>query len=98
MDREKLVNSPTWYAGETCVVCGSPYVQKHHIFPGTANRKISDRRGYIIPLCAEHHTGANGIHRNRGMALRWMELAQMHYERNFGSRREFIQEFGKSYL
>lgn len=95
MDREKLVNSPTWYAGETCVVCGSPYVEQHHVLYGVANRKKSEKRGYKIPVCRTHHCE---IHRNRGMALRWMELAQMHYERNFGSRREFIQEFGKSYL
>ena len=97
MDKS-ILNNPTWDAGEVCVVCGSPYVQKHHVLYGTANRKKSEKYKYIIPLCAEHHTGGNGIHRNRGMALRWMQLAQMHFERHIGSRREFIAEFGKSYL
>lgn len=97
MDRERLINNPQWDAGECCVVCGSPYVQKHHILFGN-KRKAADIRGYILPLCVEHHTGGNGIHRNRGMQLYWMQLAQQHYERHFGSRSDFITEFGKSYL
>lgn len=98
MDREKLINNPTWDAGDVCVVCGSPYVQRHHVLYGTGNRKVSDKYGYVIPLCAEHHIGGNGIHRNRGMALHWMELAQQHYERHKGTRQDFIREFGRSYL
>lgn len=98
MDRERLINNPKWDAGEVCVVCGNPNVQRHHIICGTANRRISDRYGYIIPLCYEHHLGGNGIHRNRGMALFWMELAQQHFERHIGTREDFRKEFGKSYL
>ena len=98
MNATKIVENPDWYVGEHCVVCGSPHVQKHHIIGGTANRKISDRYGYILPLCYEHHIGANGIHRNRGMQLYWMQVAQMHYEKHHGTRSEFIKEFGRSYL
>lgn len=98
MDRKKLIENPTWDAGAVCVVCGSPYVQRHHIIMGTGNRRISDKHGYIIPLCMEHHTGGNGIHRNRGMALYWMQLAQEHYEQHKGTRTDFIREFGRSYL
>lgn len=97
MDTE-IINNPVWYLGEFCVVCGSPYIQKHHIFFGNANRKISDKYGYIMPLCAEHHTGGNGIHRNRGMSLYWMQTAQKHYEKHKGTREDFIQIFGRSYL
>lgn len=97
MDRERLIRNPQWDAGDVCVVCGSPYTQRHHILFGN-KRKAADMRGYIIPLCAEHHTGGNGIHRNRGMQLYWMQLAQEHYEHHFGTRRDFINEFGKSYL
>lgn len=98
MDREKLLSNPTWDAGDTCVVCGSPNVQRHHVICGTANRKKSDKYGYIIPLCFEHHVGGNGIHRNRGMELYWIQTAQRHFERFFGSREDFIKEFGKSWL
>ena len=98
METKEILNNPVWYAGEYCVKCGSPHVQYHHIFMGTANRKKADKYKYIIPLCAEHHTGSNGIHRNRGVDLRWKELAQQHYERHIGTRKDFIKEFGKSWI
>lgn len=98
MDKQRLIRNPQWDAGEVCVVCGNPHVQHHHIIGGTANRKVSDHHGYIIPLCYAHHLGGNGIHRNRGMALFWMELAQQHYEAHKGTREDFIKEFGRSYL
>lgn len=98
MEKERLLNNPTWNAGETCVICGNPNVQRHHIICGTANRKKSDSYGYIIPLCFEHHVGGNGIHRNRGMQLYWMQLAQKHFELHHGTRADFIKEFGRSYL
>lgn len=98
MDRKKLIKSPVWLPGEVCVMCGSPYVQNHHIFGGTANRKISDRMGYIIPLCPEHHTGRTGIHFNHGYDLYWKQTAQLHFEAHKGTRREFIEAYGKSWL
>lgn len=80
-----------------CVVCGSPYIQHHHIFEGTANRKKSDKYNYIIPLCQKHHTGSEGIHFNNYLALAWKRRAQEHYEETH-TREEFIREFGRSYL
>lgn len=98
MDRKKLIDSPVWNAGEVCVMCGSPYIQRHHVFGGTARRKISDQLGYIIPLCAYHHTGRAGIHYNRGYDLYWKQTAQMHFEKHKGTRGDFISKFGKSWL
>lgn len=98
MNRQRLIESPDWDAGQYCVVCGSPRIQKHHIIGGTANRRISDHHGYIIPLCVEHHTGSTGIHRNRGMDLYWKQTAQMHFEKHKGTRTDFINTFGKSWL
>lgn len=79
------------------MVCGSPYVEMHHIFHGTANRRQADIYGYVIPLCREHHTGRQGIHFNRGMDLYWKEKAQKDFEETH-TREEFIKTFGKSYL
>ena len=89
-----------WEVAETCVVCGSPFVQHHHIFHGSHRRKFADRYGYIIPLCMDHHVGANGIHqvKNRKYDLFWKREAQKHYEQYYGSREDFIRECGKSYL
>ena len=83
---------------DQCYVCGSPYVQVHHILYGTANRKISDKLGYVAPLCQEHHTGSTGVHFNKALDLHLKKLAQEHFEANLGNRKEFIDTFGKSYL
>lgn len=36
-----------------CALCGSPYVQCHHIRYGAVGRKTY--MGNIIPLCKTHH-------------------------------------------
>ena len=86
-----------WDYGDRCVICGNPYVHRHHVFPGTANRRKSDQYGYVIPLCARHHTGDYGIHRCRPMMEYWMKEAQADFEQTH-TREEFIKEFGRSYL
>ena len=83
---------------EHCIVCGSPYVQHHHIFYGIANRKISDRLGYLAPLCQVHHTGNEGVHFNRDFDLSLKRAAQRHFEENYGDKELFIKTFGRSYL
>lgn len=83
---------------EHCMICGSPYIQIHHVFFGTANRKISDRLGLIVPLCQEHHTGQNGVHFDRQLDLFVKGMAQDAYEKKIDSREAFIRTFGRSYL
>ena len=83
---------------EHCFICGSPYVQIHHCFFGTANRKISDRLGLVVPLCQAHHTGQNGVHFDRQLDLLIKTVAQGCYENQIGSREDFIRLFGRSYL
>lgn len=81
---------------EHCYECGSPNVQVHHIFHGFA-RKAADRFGYVAPLCMTCHAM---IHDggNKELDLRLKQLAQWHYEEHIGSRAEFIETFGRSYL
>lgn len=82
---------------DECIICHRPREQVHHIFTAY-NRGKADKYGYIIPLCAEHHTGNAGIHNNRSMDIYWRQKAQMHYETYLGTREEFIKEFGKSWI
>lgn len=82
---------------EECVVCGSPFVEIHHVFYGTANRKLSDEYGYVVPLCQRHHTGPDGVHFNRTLDLRFKKAAQADYESRFGNRKDFIRLFGRNY-
>lgn len=82
-----------------CFRCGSPYVEDHHIFFGNPNRKYSEKYGLKIWLCpTDHRTGAESPHRNRQIDLAYKTMAQEYFEREMGTREEFRQIFGRSYL
>lgn len=94
-------NKEPWAAADPshgCIVCGSPYIHIHHVFYGTANRKLSEQYGYKIPLCQMHHTGPEGIHFKRELDLFWKKAAQVDFESKFGTRDDFRKTFGRSYL
>lgn len=84
---------------KVCFVCGTPFnLHDHHIFFG-ANRKIAERRGLKVWLCVHHHTGSNeAVHNNRQLDLKLKRMAQEYYEAHYGTREQFIQEFGRNYL
>ncbi|EXG84457.1 hypothetical protein K413DRAFT_1198 [Clostridium sp. ASBs410] len=83
-----------------CYFCHSTYcLEDHHIFFGTSNRKRSEKRGLKVWLCDKHHRyDPDAVHRNRRSDLQLKEMAQTYYEQNIGTRKQFIVEFGKSYL
>lgn len=81
-----------------CIVCSSPYVQVHHCIYGTANRKLSDKYGLVVPLCQEHHTGQTGVHFRKEFDEQLKMMAQEKFEEVHGTREDFIRIFGKSYL
>lgn len=82
----------------TCIVCGSPYVEMHHVFYGTSNRAKSDKYGYIVPLCHYHHNEPpDGVHFNKQLDLYLKQTYQARFEQDH-TREEFIEEFGRSYL
>lgn len=84
--------------GNECCVCGNPNTEEHHVLFGTANRKLSDKYGYVVRLCPEHHRGNCGVHFDRGLDLHLKRLAQKHFEEHNGTRDDFRRIFGKSYL
>ena len=83
-----------------CIVCGRSPTQIHHVFFGwTGNREKSEKYGYVVGLCLEHHTGHNGIHAgNKTLEYELKRKCQEDFEANFGNRDEFRKIFGKSYL
>lgn len=89
-----------------CFLCGMTApsgfwdgLEEHHVFFGS-NRKKSEKRGLKVWLCGEtcHRNGKNAVHRNRETDLFIKRQAQEVYENTYGSRADFIKEFGKSYL
>ena len=82
---------------EHCYLCGKPREHLHEIIYGK-NRINSIKYNFVIPLCANHHTGKDGIHFNKDLDLYYKRLCQIYFENNIGNRIEFIKIFGRSYL
>ena len=84
-----------------CLVCGTPFnLERHHIFFGNPRRKLSEEYGFWVYLCAEHHRGTSGVHGNKGHELDQglRRMAQTIWEKDYGTRDEFIEKFGRNYL
>ena len=81
-----------------CFFTGYTQVERHHIFGG-ANRKKSEKYGFVVPLRPDLHP--NGVFAGKdakSVDYRLKELAQIYWEENIGTREEFRQEFGRNYL
>lgn len=83
---------------DCCIFTGSYHVERHHIFGG-ANRKHSEKYGFVVPLRTDYHP--NGVHfnpKNGDVDTRLKKAAQRYYELHIGTRNQFRKEFGKSWL
>lgn len=77
-----------------CIICRAKKDHLHEIFFGS-NRQKSMQYGFVIPLCHECHAE---MHRNQEWQKYWHKKGQEYWEEFIGSREEFIEVFGKSYL
>lgn len=84
---------------EQCYLCGSTsWIEMHHIFSGSGNRKISDKNGFIVPLCHYcHNEPPKGVHHNRANRLKLMQECQAKFEETH-TREEFVCLIGRNYL
>ena len=80
-----------------CFICGRYGTEIHHVFFGTANRKLSDRYGMIVGLCYNHHRGKNGVHQNRELDLEIKRTAQECFIKMYPEA-DFLAVFGRNYL
>lgn len=81
-------------------ISGTTYnLEEHHIFFGTANRKISEKEGFKVWLTPQEHRGTYGVHGKCGrkLDLKLKQDAQKEYEK-IHTREEFISLIGKNYL
>jgi len=79
---------------EHCILCGNKKDHLHEIFFGR-NRIKSMELDFVIPLCFSCH---EEMHRNHEWQEFWRKQGQLYFEKNIGSREDFISVFGKSYL
>jgi len=94
----RVKNKSAMQDDRQCLICGSEVTEAHHVFFGTANRRMSDKYGLIVYLCPDHHRGENGVHHNRYFDLMLKKEAQLVFEEDIGTHKEFMQAFGRNYL
>ena len=90
-----------------CYLCGCAIptgfydgLEDHHIFFGRGKREKSEKLGLKVWLCGDtcHRNGKRAVHRNRETDLLIKRHGQEAYEETYGTRADFIREFGRSYL
>ena len=62
-----------------CYICKNPNVEEHHIFYGTANRRLSEKYGLKVWLCPLHHRGNTGVHFNPMLDDKLKGIAEMRF-------------------
>ncbi len=91
----------------TCYLCmllhedySRKQTQEHHVFYGTANRRLSEKYGLKVYLCQAHHTYAGSmeaVHRNHDIDVQLKEKAQKEFEQKYPGLC-FKEIFGKNYV
>ncbi len=77
-----------------CVICGTTRnLHRHHIYGGR-NRQVSEKHGFVVHLCAYHHSL---VHRDNEKNLQLKRWAQREFEKTH-TRAEFMAIIGKNYL
>lgn len=83
-----------------CYICRKQFdIHDHHIYFGTGKRNISEKHGFKVWLCQEHHQGTYGVHGKHGhdLDIFLKKICQNMYERTH-SREDFIKLIGKNYI
>lgn len=84
---------------EECMMCHRwDYLSDHHVFYGTANRKISEKYDMTIRVCPDCHlNGKRAIHNCIEVDRALKEEYQRRFEGTH-AREEFVRAFGRNYL
>jgi hypothetical protein len=82
-----------------CLICKTTYyLHKHHIIYGAGRRKLSEKYGCWVYLCARHHNMSNeGVHFNAELDRKLKAYTQKRFNEVYPEL-DFIRIFGKSYL
>lgn len=86
-----------------CYLCGHmQYLEKHHIFHGTANRKLADQDGLWVYLCQFCHRvdrtavhGPDGHENDLRLKREGQKAWMKHYHKDI---RAFVERYGKNYI
>lgn len=79
---------------DICYLCGRKKNDLHEVYAGR-NRINSIKYGFVLPLCRECHS----LNQNNPFFNDyWHRQGQLYWEKNIGSREEFIKVFRRNYL
>ena len=78
-----------------CLICGREASDRHHLFSGTANRRLSEEDGMVVMLCRKCH---RMVHDDPNWNKATKAYGQRLWEEKYGTREEFIRRYGKSWL
>lgn len=75
-------------------------LHKHHIFEGTANRRLSEEDGMWLWLRADWHNMSDyGVHFNKELDLKLKRIGQKAWQEYYNKTKEdFIARYGRNYL
>lgn len=81
-----------------CYVCDTEQnLHLHHIYGGS-NRKVSDKNGFVVYLCAKHHNMSDeGVHFSKELDNFLKRRCQEEYEKGH-TRGQFVALIGRNYL
>ena len=83
---------------KVCYFCTRTFgLERHHIFAGVANRKLSEKYGFWVWLCHKCHTGKDGAQYDPLKNKLLKMDAQTAFERTH-THAEWMKIFGKNYL
>ena len=72
-------------------------LERHHVFAGVANRKLSEKYGLWVWVCHEHHTGNHGVQYDPEKGRQLKRYAQQAFEIEYGHEL-WLKVFRKNYL
>ena len=71
----------------------------HHIYFGKGKRPKSEKHGFKVWLCYQHHEGTYGVHGKYGHELdEYLKITCQNKYEETHSREEFMNIFGKNYI
>ena len=82
---------------QSCFLCGCSYwLERHHTWHGTSNRRLADEDGLTVKLCHSCHSNLHDM----GIKDRYlMQIAEKAYLDHYNATIEdFIGRYGKNVL
>lgn len=82
-----------------CLVCETTQnLHRNHVFYGSGNRKLSEKYGCWVYLCAKHHNMSNeGVHFNKQLDEEIKKKTQEAFIKAYPDK-DFLRIFGRNYL